>query len=172
VKLVPQKLFVDKEYWQKSADFRQLIRIIGTSVEGHRTMLTGLSVIRGIGPRLALAVCRIAGYSPQYRIGLLSDAKIEELEKIIKNPMAYGVPKWMVNRQKDVRTGEYRHITGNEIDMILKQDLDRMKRLRSWKGVRHMYNLKVRGQHTRTTGRKGLTIGYMRQKLKKKTGEK
>jgi small subunit ribosomal protein S13 len=45
-------------------------------------------------------------------------------------------------------------------------DVDRMKRMRSWKGIRHMYNLKVRGQHTRTTGRKGLVVGYYRAKQK------
>jgi len=55
----------------------------------------------------------------------------------------------------------------NDLAMLTKMDVDRMKRIRSWKGIRHMYGLKVRGQHTRTTGRSGLVVGYNREEAKK-----
>ncbi|WP_457556743.1 30S ribosomal protein S13 [Candidatus Harpocratesius sp.] len=162
---MPENLF-DKKYYQKTPEFQNLLRIIGTSIEGHRRLEFGLSKIRGIGRRLATAIIRVSGLDPNMRIGLLTEEQQEKLVEIIRDPVKYGIPKWMVNRQKDLRTGEYRHITGNDLELITKMDLDRMKRTRSWKGIRHMYGLKVRGQRTRTTGRHGLVVGYMRKNLK------
>jgi small subunit ribosomal protein S13 len=156
----------DAKYWQKSPDFRNLVRVVGTSIDGNRTLAFGLSEIRGVGRRFAIAVCYVGGYDASTRIGLLSDEDFEKIEKIIKDPISFGIPKWMVNRPKDLRTGEYRHVTGNDLELVHKMDLDRMKRMRSWKGIRHMFNLKVRGQHTRTTGRTGLVVGYLRGKKK------
>ena len=164
---MPKNSF-DKEYYQKTPEFQNLLRIIGTSIEGHRKIAFGLSQIRGIGLRLAGAIVRVSGLDPERRIGLLTEAEQAMLIEIIKDPVAKGIPKWMVNRQKDLRTGEYRHITGNDLVLVTKMDIDRMKRVRSWKGIRHMYNLKVRGQRTRTTGRHGLVVGYLRRNLKER----
>ncbi len=166
---MPQKQDLEPKYWQKNPDFRYQIRIINTSVDGYKTLVFGLSDIRGIGRRLAYSIVKIAGYDPNIRIGLLTDADIEKLEKIVKDPLAYGIPVWMVNRQKDLRTGENKHISGTDLELATRMDIDRMKRMRTWKGIRHMYGLKVRGQCTRTTGRTGLVVGYLRTKQKKKT---
>ncbi|MHA1585017.1 MAG: 30S ribosomal protein S13 [Promethearchaeota archaeon] len=157
------------EFYQKVPEFRNLLRVIGTSIEGHRTLGFGLSQIRGVGRRLAQAIIRIAQdtdptLDPRMRIGLITEEQEETLVKMIKDPVAYGVPTWMINRQKDLRTGENRHISGTDVELVLKMDIDRMKRTRSWKGIRHMYGLKVRGQRTRCTGRRGLVVGYFRQK--------
>lgn len=150
----------------KNPDFRNLVRMIGTSLEGNRLVENGIRQIKGVGARLAQAVVRVAEIDPQIRIGLLSEEECEKIEEIIKNPNKFGIPEWMVNRQKDLRTGENRHLSGTEIDLILKMDIDRMKRTKSWKGIRHQLNLKVRGQRTRCTGRRGLTVGYYRRKKK------
>jgi small subunit ribosomal protein S13 len=150
----------------KNPDFRNLVRMIGTSLEGNRLVENGLRQIKGVGARLAQAVVRVADIDPQIRIGLLTEEECEKVEEIIKNPAKFGIPEWMVNRQKDLRTGESRHLSGTEIDLILKMDIDRMKRTKSWKGIRHQLNLKVRGQRTRCTGRRGLTVGYYRRKKK------
>ncbi len=101
-------------------------------------------------------------------LGIITEEEQQKLVDIIKEPVKYGIPKWMVNRQKDIRTGEYRHISGTDLELLLKYDIDKMKRTRSWKGIRHMYGLKVRGQRTRTTGRRGLVVGYYRKDMKKK----
>lgn len=154
-------------YYQKKPEFRNLVRIISTSIEGSKLMIPGLSIIRGVGPRLAQAICRVAGIDENTRIGLLTDAQIAKLEEMMKDPIKFGIPKWMVNRQKDIRTGKDLHYVGNELELVNRMDVDRMKRTRSWKGIRHTWNLKVRGQRTRTTGRTGLVVGYLR--LKKKT---
>ena len=150
----------------KVPDYRNLVRMIGTSLDGDRLVENGLRQIKGVGARFSQAIVRIAGIDPTTRVGLLSEEECEKLEDIIKNPVKFGIPDWMVNRQKDLRTGENRHFSGTEIDLVLKMDLDRMKRTRSWKGERHQLNLKVRGQRTRCTGRRGLTVGYYRRKKK------
>jgi small subunit ribosomal protein S13 len=160
---MPQK--IDKpELYQKRADFRNLIRILGTSIEGTRLLGFGLSQVRGVGRRLAQAIIRVSGFDENTRIGVLTDEDIAKFEDIIKDPIKYGIPKWMVNRQKDLRTGKNIHLNGNELELTTRSDVERMKRTRSWKGIRHSLNLKVRGQRTRTTGRSGLVVGYLRAK--------
>ena len=170
---MPQKVFMYE--YQKKPEFRNLLRVIGTSIEGHRPMIFGLSSIPGVGRVLATAICRVYSeidptFDPNMRIGMLTETQETKLVEIIKNPVKFGIPEYMVNRQKDLRTGDSRHIAGVELELVIKQDVDRMKRIRSWKGIRHMYNLKVRGQRTRTTGRRGLVVGYFRGKeTQKKT---
>ena len=155
-----------QEIYHKSPSFRLLIRMIGTSIDGNKPVEYGLAQIKGVGIRFSQAVVRIAGIDPRRRMGELSESECDSLEKIIKNPIDNGIPGWMVNRQKDIRTGTHRHISGTDLDLVLKVDIDRMKRTRSWKGMRHQLGLKVRGQRTRCTGRKGLTVGYYRRKKK------
>lgn len=96
---MPENLF-DRKYYQKTPEFRNLLRIIGTSIEGHRRLEFGLSKIRGIGRRLATAIIRVSGLDPNIRIGLLTEEQQEKLVEIIRDPVKYGIPKWMVNRQK------------------------------------------------------------------------
>ncbi|MHA1338569.1 MAG: 30S ribosomal protein S13 [Promethearchaeota archaeon] len=158
---------MSEKSYVKNIEFRNLIRMIGTSIEGSRLVENGLTMIKGVGRRFAQAVVRVAKIDPNTRIGMLSEDQIELLENIIKDPIKYGIPHWMVNRQRDLVTGEDRHLSGTQVDLILKLDIDRMKRTKSWKGVRHHLGLKVRGQRTRCTGRKGLTVGYYRKKKKK-----
>jgi small subunit ribosomal protein S13 len=80
------------------------------------------------------------------------------------NPIENGVPAWMVNRKKDLVTGKDLHILGNKLELSVKRDIDRMKRIKSYKGVRHNFHLKVRGQKTKSTGRHGLVVGVSRRK--------
>jgi small subunit ribosomal protein S13 len=157
---------MQQETYKKSPHFRLLIRMIGTSVDGQKLTEYGLAQIKGVGIRLAQAIVRVAGIDPTRRMGDLSEEECDKLENIIKDPVKYGIPGWMTNRQKDIRTGNDRHISGTDLDLVLKVDIDRMKRTRSWKGMRHQLGLKVRGQRTRCTGRKGLTVGYYRRKKK------
>ncbi len=98
------------------------------------------------------------------RTGFLTDQMIEKIEDVAKNPIKYSIPLWMLNRRKDFRTGEDKHIVATDLAYINKMDIDRMRRIKSWKGIRHALNLKVRGQRTRTTGRSGLVLGVQRKK--------
>jgi len=89
---------------------------------------------------------------------------LNRIEEIILDPIINGIPAWMVNRRKDTRSGKDVHITGNKLEISNKRDIDRMKKMKSYKGVRHSLGLKVRGQRTKSTGRHGLVIGVARKK--------
>ena len=147
-------------------NFREKVffRQLRTQVDGNAKIEYGLTQVRGVGKRFAQAIVRVAKINPNLRIGALPEKDLTRIEEIILNPVENGVPNWMVNRKKDLRTGEDLHIIGNRLDISLKRDIDRMKKIKSYKGVRHHLKLKVRGQRTRSTGRHGLVVGVMRRK--------
>lgn len=151
-------------------NFREKVffRKLRTQVDGNAKVEYGLTQIRGIGRRLAQAIVKIAEVNPDIRIGAIPEKDLNKLEEIILNPIANGVPNWMVNRKKDLRSGENLHILGNQLEITVKRDVDRMKRIKSYKGVRHHLGLKVRGQRTKSTGRHGLVVGVLRRKMKTK----
>ncbi len=140
-------------------------------VDGNGKVEYSLTQIRGIGRRFAQAIVTVAGIDPSLRLGALPEKDISKIEEIIMDPFNNGIPNWMANRKKDLRTGNDLHIIGNPLELTVKRDIDRMKRIKSYKGVRHNSNLKVRGQRTKSTGRHGLVIGVIRKKLLKKGGD-
>jgi small subunit ribosomal protein S13 len=100
-------------------------------------------------------------------MGFLSVAEVEKIEDVIKNPTSYGVPKWLLNRRKDMETGKDLHLLGTDLIVQTKDDIDQMKKIRSWKGFRHSYGLKVRGQRTKTTGRAGKAMGVKKKQVQR-----
>jgi len=82
-----------------------------------------------------------------------------------KESAKHNLPEWLFNRQKDMETGKNLHFTGSDLVLQTKTDIDLMKATKSWKGYRHSYGLKVRGQRTRTTGRKGKAIGVKKKRV-------
>ncbi|MFX1478253.1 MAG: 30S ribosomal protein S13 [Promethearchaeota archaeon] len=147
-------------------NFREKVffRNLRSQVDGNAKVEFGLTQIRGIGRRLAQAIIRVAGINPNLRIGSIPEKELQKIEEIILNPVKYGIPNWMVNRPKDLRSGEDLHLIGNKLDITVKRDIDRMKKIKSYKGIRHNLRLKVRGQKTKSTGRHGLVVGVMRRK--------
>ena len=99
-----------------------------------------------------------------HRAGELSNAEIDKLITVIQHPRQFKIPNWMLNRQKDVRDGKFSHIFSNALDAKLRDDLERLKKIRVHKGLRHYWGLRVRGQHSKTTGRKGRTMGVSKKK--------
>ena len=147
-----------------SENFRHIVRIAGTDLDGSKMTVYALADIKGIGVRLASIICKVLNLDPERRLGFISDSDVKRIEDVINNPQKYGIPSWMFNRQKDQLTGENKHLIGADLVLAVRQDIDLMIRMRSWKGIRHMLGLKVRGQRTRTTGRMGQTVGVTRRK--------
>lgn len=98
------------------------------------------------------------------RAGELSAEELEAIMTIVGNPRAYKIPDWFLNRQKDVKDGRYSQITSSALDTKLRDDLERLKKIRNHRGLRHYWGLSVRGQHTKTTGRRGKTVGVAKKK--------
>lgn len=147
-----------------SSEFRHIIRLFGADLDGTKPLKYGLIKIRGINQRFANVVISKANLSPNVRLGTLTDKEIKTLEEIILHPAENGIPGWMLNRQKDIVRGGNYHVLGSDLILVNKSDIDRLKRTRSYKGIRHGLGLKLRGQRTRTTGRRGGVVGVHRQK--------
>lgn len=138
---------------------------MGTDLDGSKKVPYGLSKIRGVGPNYALAVVKAARVNPESRIGTLSEAEMARIEDAVKDPAKHGIPPRLFNRRKDVETGRDVHLVGPDLTLSTKGDIDLMKDIRSWKGIRHSLGLKVRGQRTRTTGRSGKAVGVKKKVL-------
>jgi ribosomal protein S13 len=88
-----------------------------------------------------------------FRAGELNSDELERLVTIIQNPTQFKIPLWFLNRQRDIVDGKNSQILSNSVDSKLRDDLERLKKIRAHRGLRHFWGLRVRGQHTKTTGK-------------------
>jgi len=140
-------------------EFRHIVRIVGNDIPGARKAIVGLTQIKGIGYSFATAILDTLKINTNTNIGFLSESNVQSIEKLITNPIAGNFPVWFLNRRKDIETGANMHLLTSDIPFTLRNDIERERITNSWRGYRHMYGLKVRGQCTRTTGRKGGAVG-------------
>ncbi|MEM3737697.1 MAG: 30S ribosomal protein S13 [Candidatus Bathyarchaeia archaeon] len=155
-----------------SEGFKHIVRISGVDVNGSKKLPYGLAKIRGVGVNFAKAVVKAAGLSWDMPVGKLTEEDVQKLESVITHPEKYGVPSYLYNRRKDLEKGVDIHLHGSDLDLRTKMDIEFMKGIRSWKGIRHSLGLKVRGQKTRTCGRTGRAVGVRKKELKAEVGEK
>ncbi len=153
-------------------EFQHIIRIADTDLDGTLKVDYALTKIKGVGIRLAEVIAKKAKVSIENRLGFLSDAEVKRIKDVVENPSKYDVPSWLLNRSKDSETGNNLHIVGSDLVLQTKTDIDEMKKMKSWKGIRHAYGLKVRGQRTRTTGRKGRVVGVKKKHELRKVRER
>ncbi len=153
-----------------SQEYRYIVRIMGTDVQGTQKTSYAVAHIKGMGSSLSNAILRKAGVNPDLRVGLLTESDVSKIEDVIRDPARYGIPAWMYNRRKDSDTGKDTHILGSDLAFKIKTDIDGAKDIRSWRGYRHAYSLKVRGQRTKTTGRQGKSLGVKKKTLMQKSG--
>ena len=140
-------------------EFRHIVRIVGNDIPGAKKAIVGLTQIKGIGYNFATAILDTLKINTNTNIGFLSESNVQSIEKLITNPIAGNFPVWFLNRRKDIETGGNMHLLTSDIPFTLRNDIERERTTNSWRGYRHMYGLKVRGQCTRTTGRKGGAVG-------------
>ncbi|HVL87414.1 MAG TPA: 30S ribosomal protein S13 [Candidatus Thermoplasmatota archaeon] len=145
-------------------DFKYIVRIANTDLNGQHRIEVALSHIRGVGPRTAGIVADRVGVARNEKIGNLSDEQVTVLETTVGS-LATLLPPWLANRRSDYETGENLHLNGTDLDTRLRDDLNRLKKIRSYKGVRHETGQKVRGQRSRSNGRTGLTMGVQRKAI-------
>ena len=147
-------------------EFKLVVRFMGTDLDGSLKVPYALTKVKGIGVMLGYALARAAGIDPEKRLGYLSEEELKRLEEVAKNPLAHGIPSWLLNRRKDLLTGKDLHLYGSDLVYTIKEDIRREMRIKSWRGVRHSLGLKVRGQRTRTTGRTGTAVGVSRRRTR------
>jgi small subunit ribosomal protein S13 len=146
-------------------NFRYIVRLAGSDLDGTRAAALAITGVRGVGPRIAEVACRLAGVSPSEMIGNVPEAAVDGLELVLSDLPAK-IPSWMINHVSDPTTGETHHFFGAELDTTRRDDVNRMKMIRSYRGVRHERGQKVRGQRTRSNGRTGMAAGVMKKAAK------
>ena len=159
----PKKAEEKPKKAEEAEELKHIVRILNSDLEGKRQVHMALAGMKGVGRRTGRIFAEKAGVDPYATLGLLSDEKINDLKKVIEEASA-NLPVWMMNRRKDIETGLDKHIMGMDLAMTLREDLDLMKKMRSYKGIRHERGLRVRGQKTRSTGRTGAIVGVSRKK--------
>ncbi len=132
---------------------------MGNDIPGERKSIVGLTQIKGIGYNFATAILDILKINTNSNIGNLSDTEVQSIEKLILDPIGGSIPTWFLNRNKDFETGKNLHLLTSDIPFTLRNDIERERITASWRGYRHLSGLKVRGQRTRTSGRKGGAVG-------------
>jgi small subunit ribosomal protein S13 len=143
-------------------DFKHLVRISRKDVDGNKTIEHALTDIKGVGLSLSRSMALTLGLNLSEKIGYISDENVLKIEEILEDPQKFNIPVWMLNRREDYSTGETTHLIESDLDMTLRDDLNRMKKTRSYKGRRHEVGLPVRGQRTKSTFRKGSSVGVRR----------
>ncbi len=148
---------------QQPDDFKYIVRIANTDMDGKYTVMAALDKIKGVGMRTGAIIADHAGVSRGLKIGTCTDEQVEALARSVEQIQTL-IPTWMLNRQKDVETGEDIHFLGNDLDLKFRDDLNRLKKIRSYRGIRHETKQKVRGQRSKSNGRTGLTLGVTKKK--------
>lgn len=136
------------------AEIKHVVRIANTDLDGTQSVLYALQRIKGVSTSFANAVCKLANIQTNKKAGLLTDQEVNAIDTIIKDPAKHGMPSWLFNRRKDYETGIDKHLITGNLTFQQENDIKLMKKIKSYKGVRHMLGQPVRGQRTRSNFRK------------------
>lgn len=143
---------------------RELVRINNTDIHGKNGVYIGLTRIHGVSYSFSNAVCNLLSIDKNKKIGDLSEEEVKRIEETIKNPKQ--LPHFLYNRRKDFDTGENIHLSTSNLKLKVDFDIKKMKRLKTYKGVRHGLGQPVRGQRTKSHFRTGSSVGVMKKATK------
>ena len=144
-------------------DFNYIIRLADSDIDGLSRIGMGLTRVKGVGARTAMAICEIAGVDKEKLGGHLNDEELQQIRDAIES-YPTEVPLWMLNRQRDIETGDELHLFSMDVSMTQDDDIARLRATKAYRGLRHAARKRVRGQRTRSNGRSGLTLGVQRKK--------
>ena len=150
-------------------ELKHLVRITDKDIKGDKSILYGLTNITGVGVSMSNAVCRLLKLDPARKIGSLSEGEVAKISETINDPIKAGVPKWAVNRQRDPETGLDEHMLGTKLKLRINEDLKKLKKIKCYRGIRHMFGLPLRGQRTKSNFRPNKGKGSLGVKTKGKT---
>jgi len=143
--------------------FKHIVRISDTDLDGNKSLMFALTGIKGIGLRTARCIVNELGLDGRSKLGELDDETIHKLKSFIEGNIET-LPSWLLNRRKDPYTGKDLHLLSKDVDFARMIDIERMIKMKCYRGIRHARGKKVRGQRTRSTGRSGRTVGVIRRK--------
>lgn len=151
------------------AEFKEFLRISNTDINGKKQVRIALTAVKGIGRILANAACEATNISKTKKAGELTDSEITKLEEFVANPKKFNIPTWLLNRRNDPETGEDKHLIMSDLRFQKEQDVKKLQKIKSYRGLRHSWGLPVRGQRTQGNFRKNK--GKAGIKVKKSTNK-
>jgi small subunit ribosomal protein S13 len=144
----PEKKIIERKVEVEES----LVRILSTDVPGKKNIITGLTWIKGVSWSVSNAICSILKLDPKKKVSALTKEEIEKISEFLKKPSK--MPEFLMNRRRDIETGENSHLIGTDLDLQKEFDIKRLKKIRSYKGWRHATAQPVRGQRTKSHFRK------------------
>lgn len=151
-------------------DEERIVRILSKDIEGKMTIYSGLTKVKGVSWGLSNAVCNLLKLDKKRKISSLSDEEIKKITDFIKE--AKDIPLNLLNRRKDFESGEDKHLVGSDLELQKEFDIKRLKKIKSYRGLRHMSNLPLRGQRTKSNFRKNRRKGSGIKKKQKGVAQK
>ena len=147
----------------------RVVRLLSTDIEGKMTIYSGLTKIKGVSWGMANAICNSMRLDKKKKIGSLTEDELDQITKFVKSPK---LPEYLFNRAKNVETGEDQHLIGSDLELRKEFDIKKLKKIKSYRGIRHNSRLPLRGQRTRSNFRKNRAKGAGIKKKVKKTETK
>ncbi len=149
-------------------EIKYIVRVANTDLDGFKPASIALTKIKGVGRMLSNFICQAAGVDRDKKAGELSDGEVGKLSDITQDPKRAGAPSWLLNRRKDYETGEDVHLITAELKFVTDNDIKRLKKIKSYRGMRHQARLPLRGQRTASNFRHNKTKKAMQAKAKRK----
>ena len=158
---------------EKLVDVRSIVRVIGTDVDGEKPVYRAVMKIKGIRYSMSKAICNVAQLEPRKKLIDLDQKELERLEAVIKDPLKFNIPIYFLNRRRDIQTGKDMHLTGMDLTVAKRFDIQRHVDMKTYRGWRHMLGQPVRGQRTRSSFRgTGKAVGVLKKEIKLQTIKK
>jgi len=145
-------------------EIKYFVRVGTTDLDGTKSVRVALTGIKGVGRHTSTVLSRMAKVDEYATLGRLDEASVNRIRTAVEQ-YAGKIPGWMANRPKDVYTGETRHLLGGDVAMAKEEDVNLMRKIRCYRGIRHETGQKVRGQRTKSTGRTGSTVGVKKKSV-------
>ena len=143
-------------------EIKYFVRIGTTDLDGTKSVRVALTGIKGVGRHTSTVISRMAKVDEYAALGRLDEDSVNRIRTAVEQYIT-AIPTWMANRPKDVYTGETKHLLGSDLTLINDEDVNLMRKIRCYRGIRHETGQKVRGQRTKSTGRTGTTVGVKRK---------
>jgi len=139
----------------------KIIRIMQADIPGGKQIYAGLTKVKGVSWSLANALCNKLKIDKKRKVSSLSAGEIEKITSFLTNPP---LPGFLLNRRRELDSGKDRHLIGSDLDLKKEFDIKRLKKIKSYRGLRHALGQPTRGQRTRAHFRtKGRAVGVIKK---------
>src|SRR3989338_6933328 len=135
---------------EQKQELKYFVRIANTDLDGNKQLEHSLAKIKGINLMFSNAICNVAGIEKTKKTGYLTDTETAKIDEILKEPSKFKIPEWLFNRKRDPEDGTDKHLIGTNLTFTQDNDIKMMKKIKSYRGVRHILGLPVRGKRTRS----------------------